>query len=96
MKYDTSEIFVCDCSDVSHNIIFQLWEWGDDPPELCVHVNLSDYPGFWKRLWLGVRYIFGYKSKYGQYDVMTIRPEDVPRMKKLLENFAEKCNSHKK
>lgn len=96
MKYDTYEIFVCDCSDASHNIIFQLWEWGDEHPELSVHVNLGDYPSFWRRVWLAVRYIFGYKSKYGQYDVMTIRVEDLPRMMSLLENFKNKVEQFRK
>ena len=87
--FDRNELFVCDCSDVSHNIIFQIWEWPDEPADLSVHVNLTLYPSFWKRIKLGIRYIFGYKSRFGQYDVFSIRENDIERLQKLLSDFKE-------
>lgn len=103
MSYDESEIFICDCSDVSHNIVFQFWDFGKDGKlwrpanancELIVSVFLNDYPSFWKRIWLGIKYIFGYKSKYGHYDIMTIRYEDVPRMKTILDKFTGRVDTY--
>jgi len=103
LHYDEIEVFVCDCSDVSHNIIFQLWDFGKDGDlgrpantncELTVHVPLNETNGFWKRVWLAIRYIFGYKSKYGHYDVMMIRYEDVPRMKAILDKFTGKVDEY--
>ena len=100
--YDESEMFICDCSDVSHNIVFQLWDWQKDGKddfgeccELSLHVHLAAYPSFWKRIGLAVRYIFGYKSKYGDYDIMDIRYEDVPRIKAILDKFVAKTDEYK-
>ena len=107
MSYDESEIFICDCSDISHNVVFQLWDFGKDLSsplwrpacsncELSMHVFLNDYPYFWKRVWLGIRYIFGYKSKFGHYDTVSFRYEDIPRMKAILDKFTGRVDEYTK
>lgn len=105
-QYDRSELFVCDCSDAAHNIIFQLWDWGKNEKrltypaesnfEMCVHVNMEYNHTFWKRIWLAIKYIFGYRSKYGFYDVMTIRYADIPRLQALMTEYLEKIEGYKK
>jgi hypothetical protein len=74
-------------------VIFQLWDWGDgDPPDLNINVELNHYLGFWKRLWLAIKYTFGYLSRYGHYDTMSVRYEDVPRMKAILDEYVRKTD----
>jgi hypothetical protein len=96
IRYDECEIFVCDCSDVAHQIVFQLWDFNKDLPpekinccdvELTMSIPLNPAYGFWKRVWLGIKYIFGYQSKYGHYDIVSVRREDIPRMIALLEKY---------
>jgi len=96
--YDECELFVCDCSDTAHQLVFQFWDFGKDGEELwrpakenanlTVCVYLNQFHGFWARLWIGIKYIFGYRSKYGEFDVVNIRHEDVGRMVKLLHKFS--------
>lgn len=102
--YDECELFVCDCSDVAHQLVFQLWDFGKDGEELwrpakenanlTVCVYLNQYRGFWSRLWHGIKYICGYRSKYGEFDVIDIRYEDVPRMKAILDKFASRVEKY--
>jgi len=98
--YDEAELFVCDCSDVAHQLVFQLWDFSKNGEELwrpakenvnlTVCVYLNQYHGFWARLWMAVKYVFDYRSKYGEFDVVNIRAEDVPRMKAILDKFASR------
>jgi hypothetical protein len=41
-----------------------------------IDMLLNPFYGFWKRVWLGVRYIFGYRSRYGHFDEILISGSD--------------------
>jgi len=102
--YDECELFVCDCSDTAHQLVFQLWDFGSDGEELwqpakenvnlTVCVYLNQFHGFWARLWIAIKYVFGYRSKYGEFDVVNIRYEDVPRMKAILDKFVSRIEKY--
>ena len=57
-------LFVCDCSDISHQVIvsFDSDPCFNDTIFVCVH--LTDV-GFWKRVWYSLNYIIGKRSKFG-------------------------------
>ena len=57
------KLLVCDCGDVSHQLIIQSTVDGN----VIVSVHLTQFP-FWKRLANGIRYIFGHRSKYGDFE----------------------------
>jgi hypothetical protein len=44
---------------------------------------------FYKRIWLGIKYIFGYTCRYGYFDEFILDPKDVDRMIGLLTNYKE-------
>ena len=48
----------------------------DEPGEqfIYIYTHLAAQ-GFWRRLVTGLRYIFGYKCKYGHFDEVVIGPE---------------------
>ncbi len=93
-----NELFVCDCDSIEHQFIMQTYDWTEDgkvterewPPELNIYVFLSDWPYFWKRLGRGIKYIFGYKCRYGHFDVASVKREDINRIRKVLDNFENK------
>ena len=85
MKTFTTE---CDCHDFEHSLRFAYVPnpHEDSPPELYVEVHLCS-PGFWRRLWKGIRYIFGYKSRYGHFDEVGINRESVDQLRGWLDDY---------
>jgi hypothetical protein len=104
-RYDSSEIFVCECGDVAHHIIFQVWDWGKNnierlelPAEcnieLSIHIPLNPEWKWHKRIWLALKYVFGYRCKFGHYDSMMVRRSDIPRIKSILDRYEEKIQEY--
>lgn len=75
-------ILLCSCYSSEHQIIVHLDE-GEDlyPPEVYLHIHLVRR-SFWYRLKYGIKYIFGYKSRYGAWDEFIL---DKTHVKSLLE-----------
>ena len=90
-------LFICECNSIDHQFVFTLdpdGEW----PECYLEVHLGTWRGFWRRLWRGLRYAFGYKSRYGAFDEVTISPSDAVRIRDLMDAFigtdgAKKANA---
>jgi len=84
------QLFVCDCGDVSHQFIVSWYkdnvDWND---ELYIQVHLNQSMGFWKRLWHGIKYIFGFKCRFGSFDEVLLKPKEVERLQKALDEFVK-------
>jgi hypothetical protein len=57
-------------------------------PMCYAHVHLVSH-SFWSRVKYGIKYIFGYKSRYGAFDEFIFNPEDAPRLQKLVDHLNE-------
>lgn len=73
-----TEFFECVCTADEHNSI-----------ELYTPVFLNQYRGFFGRLWIAVKYLFGYKCKYGHWDCTVLRSEDIDRLMALLQKYKQ-------
>ena len=82
-----NEIYLCDCA--SHEHTFKLFA-DNEYQEVFISPYLSTYFTFWQRLLHGVKYIFGYKSRYGSYDSIILKKEDVIKMRDALSGWLEK------
>lgn len=89
---DGSHYFECRCDSIEHTLRFVV---DNDPDDPCIYVevNLNDWRGFWKRLWVGIKYIFGYKCKYGHWDITELKNEDIIKLKDICNTF---INQHLK
>jgi len=68
------ELIICECSSAEHQMVLRF----DDDKDLGrqVFVEMHLVPLVWyKRLWLGIKYIFGYKCKYGNFEEMILSPK---------------------
>jgi len=84
------QVLICECNSLEHQIIF----WYDkDEKELYCEPHLSSYNNFFKRLILGIKYIFGYKSKFGNWDETIFKPEELNKLYKHLKDNYETTNS---
>lgn len=75
------KILTCDCTSIEHQIVFSF-----DPNYKHVHayIHLMPLP-FLKRLSKGVRYIIGYKSKYGAFEEFIFTHQDADKVKELYQ-----------
>ena len=78
--------FECDCSSELHTIRFSIDE---EDNEIYLSIQLHQPNNFFKRIWLGVKYILGFESKCGHWDCTILKNEDIPKLIELL-------NRHKK
>lgn len=86
------EYFECDCGSPEHSIKF-IYDTQDEIPDLYIVVNLINYRNFWKRLVLGIKYIFGITSKYGYFNEFILRQEDISKLNQLCQKFQKDLNS---
>ena len=85
--FDGITYIECDCRSDEHILRFIL-DKDDDYPCIYLHTFLPDQ--YWyHRLREGVKYIFGYKSKYGHFSETLINKEEEIKLKKLIEEFIE-------
>ena len=82
MKNDNEILLMCECSSAEHQMIVR---WDDSDNEVYVSIHLANYKGFWKRLWHGLKYAFGHKSRYGAFDEVILRKEDADSLQKVVD-----------
>jgi len=77
------DIIICQCNSSEHQILF-LYSEDDGYPMVFVHIHLNKQP-LMKRIKNGIKYIFGYQSRYGMFDEFIVNPEDIGKFKKIVE-----------
>ena len=81
-KNNTPEIFICECHSTDHQMVI-LYSEDDVHPRVYSHVHLNKRP-FWQRLKYGIKYIFGYKSRYGAFDEFIFNTDDAERLQEVV------------
>jgi hypothetical protein len=77
------KIFICECHSLEHQVVF--W-WDQEDKQLYCEPHLSQSLNFWQRLVLGVKYIFGYRSRYGHWDECLFTTENSRQLKSYLND----------
>ena len=81
---DRVEYLECRCHGDEHTLKFLQDE---EDKTIYTSVFLNQYHSFWKRLWIAIKYLFGYKCQYGHWDTWMLRYEDIPRLKTMLDEM---------
>ena len=81
-----AEFFECACYSDEHTLKFSY-----DPEynELYTSVYLNQYCNVLRRIWVALKYVLGYRSRYGHWDCFIMRAEDGERLKALAEKLIE-------
>lgn len=79
------EYFECSCYSPEHTLSFVL---DDDEtfPALYGCIFLGEKP-WYKRVVSAVKYVFGYKCKYGHFDEFIFDPSDCDRLIAMLKQL---------
>jgi hypothetical protein len=80
------EIFICECYSTEHQLVIK-----HDPDEkyhnLYLNVHLITYKNIFKRIWVSLKYIFGYKCRYGHWDEFIFNKKDAERLIEILKKI---------
>ncbi len=79
-----NEILICDCGSLEHQIVIIEDE---EDHHVYVEIHIKTYKRFLKRLWVGLRYAFGYRSRFGEFDSIIIQQQDHQKLIDLLEKY---------
>lgn len=85
-KTEHKEFLLCDCKSTEHQILIHY----DDDPEwdnVYMHVHLNPDCGFWKRLIHAIKYLFGHRSRYGDFDEFIFDPDDAYKIQKIATHL---------
>ena len=81
----------CQCGIIEHMLRFS-YDWHPDPryAEIYIDVHLNQYYGFFRRFWYGLKYILGFKSKWGHFDETVIDRKKTIELRDFLNEWIEK------
>lgn len=83
-----TKLVLCDCGSAEHQLILSYCD--DEEPEfqmMYVQIHLTTYKNIVKRILRAVRYVFGYKSKYGDWDEIVVSPQTAVDVIAFIERF---------
>lgn len=86
---DGTFYFECTCGAPDHTLRFILDKTEDDadwPPTLYTEVMMSHFRPWYHRVWIGIRYMFGFDTPdhYGGWE---LNRDDADRLIGMLEEF---------
>ena len=91
---DKKIYLACDCHNVEHITRFSYLE--EEPNEICMETHLVDHLNFWKRILKAIKYVFGFKFKYGYFDCTIISPENAVHLRDELNVFLKENDRYEK
>lgn len=82
MKYTYIE---CTCSDFAHlfRVVYDPEETDMDN-RAWMEVQLNQWRPWYKRVWIGIRYMFGAQSRFGAYDTTSLEREQAEKFIAIL------------
>ena len=86
---EKTELFVCRCHDVSHQLVLETLETEEDEVRVVYGSFHLVHLEFWDKLKSATKYLFGRKRKDGDFDELLLRPEDADRLE-WFANFLDR------
>jgi len=90
-KIYNEKYVTCDCFSDEHTLRFQYMYSKNEQKikqhEIYTSVFLNNYNGFFKRLWIAIKYVFGYKCKYGHWDCFIGGESKIKELQSFFNNI---------
>jgi len=84
----------CTCGDDDHIMIWKmddnLYDYDKDPnnpPEFFIGYHLNHHKRLWDRIIISIKYIFGFKSKFGHFGECVLNIEDSVKLTEFIEKY---------
>lgn len=85
------KILICDCSSAEHQMVLRYNDDKDLGRMVFVEIHLVN-KRWYKRLWAGLKYIFGYKCCYGNFEEMILSPKHARQIYNLYRFLRPKVS----
>jgi len=81
-----SGVFLCHCGSWEHQLVVRQEEEGVEGSDVVASIaySLCDNLSLRRRLRLAIKYVFGYRSKYGMFSEMLLTRADTHRLIDIL------------
>lgn len=86
----------CECSSDEHLVKLSRWKNDSGDPDddwVSLTVHLHAWEGFFRRIWVAIKFVFGYRCRYGEWDEVVISPSDFD---KFIQFFEAAKKDHEK
>ena len=77
---EKKNLVLMSCCSLEHQMVISL-----NRGLVVVQIHLVNYRNVFQRIWVGLRYICGYKTKYGHWDEMILDISHVQQLETTLE-----------
>ena len=82
----------CACNSPEHQVIL-CYDPGDtDFPEMYLEIHLTTTRSVLRRLWVALKYLFGYRCRYGEWDEVVLDSNKVMDVHDFVCEFLS-CHS---
>jgi len=82
-----TKLVLCDCGWSEHQMIWSYFLDEEDEPFIYVHIHLVGHNNIFQRVWLALRYVFGYPCKYGHWDEILIDEQVALELQEYIDLF---------
>jgi hypothetical protein len=80
------EYVECACTSSEHTLRFVVDE---EDNEIYTDVQLARWHPWYMRVWLAIKYVFGYQCKYGHWDCTIIQEEQAKQIIQLMKRVTK-------
>ena len=88
MNINDSVFIECECHSEEHTLKYSI---DIEDQTIYTSVFLDQWQPWYGRAWTALRYLFGYKCKFGHFDCTLMGPEKINQLKNLIKNYDELC-----
>lgn len=83
---ENDELFICTRGDAEHQLIMTYSD-ADHYKAVGCSVHLNPERNFFKRIVSAVKYIFGYRSIYGDFTEFTFTSSDADKLQEVVDHL---------
>lgn len=83
---EKNELFICECHNVEHQIVMSYFE---DEKEVYCNIYLNPERNVIKRIIHAIKYIFGHRSVYGDFDEFIFNPKDADKLQDVVNHLKQ-------
>lgn len=85
---DDSLFIECECHSDEHTLRFTI-----DAEDCTIYTSvfLNHWRPWYTRIWIAIKYIFGYKCRYGHFDCTSMGEDQVRQLRKMIYDYEGLC-----